>query len=317
MGKYILKRILLLIPTFLLVCIIVFALMRMIPGDAVDSMVTKLANAGVSADRASIEATLGLDQPAVKQFFTWIAKVVRGDLGDSIFQYESVSSILSRKLPVTLELGILTVLLSCVISIPCGLLCAARQDSLADHSLRVVSILLLSIPVFWIATIVLIYPAVWWGYSPPVSYVSFFKDPGTNLRMVLPAALLGAFGQAGMQLRMVRTVTLDVMRQDYVRTGWSKGLTERKVVLKYAFRNAMIPVITQIGGSIASLVGGSVVLENIFSIPGMGQVVVEALNSRDYPLVQGCVIVFALFVMVVNLVVDVAYKWVDPRVNLE
>jgi peptide/nickel transport system permease protein len=135
--------------------------------------------------------------------------------------------------------------------------------------------------------------------------------------MVLPAALLGAFGQAGMLLRTVRTVTLDVMRQDYVRTGWSKGLTERKVVVKYAFRNSMIPVITQIGGSIASLVGGSVVLENIFGIPGMGQVVVDALNSRDYPLVQGCVIIFALFVMVVNLVVDVAYKWVDPRVELE
>ena len=317
MGKYLVKRILLLIPTFLLVCVIVFALMRMIPGSAVDSMVTKLANAGVSTDRAAVEASLGLDQPPVKQFFVWLSHVLRGDLGESLFMYESVSDILARRLPVTLELGILTVVLSCVIAIPCGLLCAARQDTAGDYILRVISILLLSIPVFWIATIVIIYPAILWGYSPPTNYVSFFKEPGTNLRMILIPALLGAFGQSGMLMRTVRTVTLDVMRQDYVRTGWAKGLSEKKVILRYAFRNSMIPVITQIGGSIASLVGGSVVLENIFSIPGMGQVVVSALNSRDYPLVQGCVIVFALFVMVVNLVVDIAYKWIDPRVNLE
>lgn len=317
MGKYIVKRILLLIPTFLLVCIIVFALMRLIPGSAVDAMVTKLANAGVSADRESIEAALGLDQPAVKQFFSWLLQILKGDLGDSLFQYESVASILVRRLPVTLELGILTVILSCIIAIPGGLLCAARQDGIPDHILRAVSVLLLSIPVFWIATIVIIYPAVWWGYAPPTNFVSLLEDPISNLRMVFPAALLGAFGQAGMLLRTVRTVTLDVMRQDYVRTGWSKGLSEKKVILKYAFRNSMIPVITQIGGSIAGLVGGSVVLENIFGIPGMGQTVISALNNRDYPLVQGCVIVFALFVMVVNLVIDIAYKWVDPRINLE
>lgn len=317
MGKYILKRILLLIPTFILVCIIVFAMMRMIPGDAVDAMVVKLGNAGVSSNREEIEAVLGLDKPAIEQFFIWFSQVIRGDLGDSLFQYEPVLDILLRRIPATLELGILTVIFTCLLSIPCGLLCAARQDSAADQILRVISILLLSIPVFWIATMVLIYPAVWWGYSPPTTFVSFFTDPWTNIRMIFIPALLGAFSRAGMMLRTVRTVTLDVMRQDYVRTGWSKGLKERRVIMKYAFRNSMIPVITQIGGSIASLIGGSVVLENIFGIPGMGQLVVEALNNRDYALVQGCVIIFALFVMVVNLIVDVTYKWIDPRVDLE
>ena len=317
MGKYIVKRILLMIPTFLLVCVIVFALMRLIPGSAVDAIVMKLYAAGVSADRASIEATLGLDKPAITQFFIWVSQVIRGDLGDSLFQYQPVSEIILSRLPITLELGILTVLLSCIIAIPAGLICATRQDSIADHVLRVISILLLSVPVFWIATMVLIYPAIWWRYSPPTTYVSFFVDPFENMRMMFIPALLGAFGQSGMLLRTVRTSTLDVMRQDYVRTGWSKGLPERKVVLKYAFRNSMIPVITQIGGSISSMVGGSVVLESIFGIPGMGQTIITALNNRDYPLVQGCVIVFSLFVMIVNLIVDIAYKWIDPRVNLE
>lgn len=317
MGKYITKRILLLIPTFFLICVIVFTLMRLIPGDAVDSMVIKLTNAGVIVERAEIERRLGLDQPALTQFFVWLKGILMLDFGDSLFQYDSVMDIVMRRLPVTLELGILTMLLSYAIAIPCGLLCAARQDSIIDNILRFASVVLMSVPVFWLATIVLIYPAIWWRYSPPTVYVSLLQNPLENLRMFIVPALISAVCSAGGTMRLVRTTTLDVMRQDYVRTGWAKGLKERKIMTAYAFRTSLIPVITHIGGSVSSLVGGSVLLENVFNIPGMGKLMVEALGDRDYPLVQGCVIIFALFVMIVNLLVDVAYKWIDPRVTLD
>ena len=164
---------------------------------------------------------LGLDQPAVAQFFTWLKGVLTGDLGDSLFEYESVASIIGRQLPVTLELGILTLLFSCILSIPIGLFCAAKQDSLPDYAFRVVAILLVSIPVFWIATMVIIYPSLWWGYAPPTTYVSFFENPLENLRMFIIPALLGALMQAGIQMRTVRTMTLEVMRLDYIRTAWA------------------------------------------------------------------------------------------------
>ena len=317
MGKYIGKRILLLVPAVFLVCVIVFALMRLVPGDAVDSIIYKYSSMGISADRAEVEAMLGLDQPAVAQFFTWLKGVLTGDLGDSLFEYESVASIIGRQLPVTLELGILTLLFSCILSIPIGLFCAAKQDSLPDYAFRVVAILLVSIPVFWIATMVIIYPSLWSSYAPPTTYVSFFENPLENLRMFIIPALLGALMQAGIQMRTVRTMTLEVMRLDYIRTAWAKGTKERVILFKHAFRNAMIPVVTMIGGSAATMIGGSVIMESVFNIPGIGQQVITALGSRDYPLVQGCVLVFAIFVMIINLVVDVCYKWIDPRINLD
>lgn len=317
MGKYFLRRLLLLIPTVFIVCVIVFALMRMVPGSAVDIVVYRMNSAGVAVDEAAVEQMLGMDKPAVQQFFIWLSGIVRGDLGDSLFQNESVWNCIIRQLPVSLELGIITLVLTNLISIPLGLYCAARQDSISDYALRTVSVLLMSIPTFWIASLVLIYPAVLWGYAPPSTYTSFFADPLQNMEMFLIPALVGAVMQAGMQLRMVRTVTLDVMRQDYIRTAWAKGVKERTILFRHAFRNAMIPVVTMIGGAVGGLIGGSVILENLFNIPGIGNQLVTALNQRDYPVVQGCVLVFSLFVMFINILVDLAYKWIDPRVTLE
>ncbi|MDR0518481.1 MAG: ABC transporter permease [Clostridiales Family XIII bacterium] len=317
MGKYIAKRLLLLIPALIAVLIIVFALMRMTPGSAVDALVYKLTSAGIPADRASAEAMLGMDKPAVEQFFIWFGDLLRGDMGNSFFQSESVWNIIKTRMPVTLELGIMTLLISLCISIPCGLYCAARQDSVSDYSIRVVGVVMMSVPVFWIATLVLIYPALWWQYAPPTHYISFIESPAENLRMFLPPAILGALMQAGMELRMVRTVVLETMRQDYIRTAWAKGVGERTILFKHSLRNAMIPVVTGIGGALSMMIGGSVILENMFNIPGMGAQVVNSLDNRDYPVVQGCVLIFALFIMIVNLVVDIAYKWIDPRVELK
>lgn len=317
MGKYVVKRVLLLIPTVFIVCVIVFALMRLIPMDAVAVLQNKLSASGNYVDEEYVRSLLGLDMPAVQQFFVWFFDVIKGDLGDSYFDHTTVNAILASKLPITLELGVLSLVFTNMISIPLGLYCASRQDSISDYTIRVVSTILIALPVFWVATLCLIYPNLWWGWAPEVNYVPFFEDPVQNLKMFLLPALLSAMGQAGIQMRTIRTMTLEVMRQDYIRTAWAKGVPERRVMFRYAFRNAMIPIITMIGGSVAMMIGGNVVMENIFNIPGLGAAMVSALNSRDYPIVQGCVLVLALFVMCINLLVDIAYKWIDPRVQLD
>lgn len=317
MGKYIVKRVLLLIPTIFIVCAIVFVLMRMVPGDAVDIIVNRMTQSGQMVDADAVRARLGLDVPAGQQFLRWMGDILRFDLGDSFFQFESVASIIGRQLPVSLELGVFTLILSNLISIPIGLYCAARQDSFSDYLLRIASVVFMAIPMFWLATLVLFYPSKWWGYAPPVQYVSFFKDPLTNLQMFIVPSILGALAQAGMQLRMVRTQVLDTLRQDYIRTAYAKGVKQKRVLFHHAFRNAMIPVITMIGGSVAALVGGNVILESIFNIPGIGNTLVTALGQRDFPVVQGCVLVMSIFVMVVNLIIDITYKWIDPRVSFD
>jgi peptide/nickel transport system permease protein len=317
MGKYIIKRVLLLIPTVLVVCIITFALMRVIPGTAVDQIIAQYSSAGIVKTREEVEVMLGMDKPAIVQFFSWLGGLFKGDMGTSFFQSATVSEIIFTKLPVTLELSVMILILSNLISIPLGLVCAARQDTLLDNVIRVVSVVLMSIPVFWLATLVLVYPAVWWKYAPPSTYYSIFVNPSKNLQMFLIPAILGSVTQAGMQIRLVRTMTLENLRQDYVRTAWAKGANERRALTNHALRNTMIPVITSIGGAVAGLIGGSVVLENMFNIPGIGNTLITALNSRDYPLVQGCVLIFSILVMIVNLLVDIAYKWVDPRVEIE
>lgn len=317
MGKYLLKRILLLIPTLFFVCLIVFAMMRMVPGSAVDVIVQKMSSTGGAVDRGAVETMLGLDKPFFTQFFTWLGQLTRGDLGKSIFQSGTVTSIMGRELPITLELSTLTLVLTNLISIPLGLYCASHMDTIGDNTIRVISVVLMSVPVFWIATLVLVYPAIWWGYAPPTRYVSLFENPLQNLSMFFVPALLGAMTTAGAQIRNIRTLILEVLGQDYIRTAWAKGGRERRVLYGHALRNAMIPIITIIGGSIGQLMGGSVILETMFNLPGIGQQMVVALNNRDYPLVQGCVLLLSVIVMVVNVIVDVAYKWVDPRVRIE
>lgn len=317
MGKYIIKRVLLLIPTLLVVTIVTFALMRLMPGSAVDLILNKYQAMGFTVDRQDVVVQLGMDKPATQQYFIWLGDLLRGDMGDSLFQNQSVASLIAEKLPITLELALFTMIIINVISIPAGVITAASQDSIGDYVVRVISIILMAMPLFWIGTLVLIYPAKWWGYAPTITYVSIFKNFAENMKMFLVPSVLGALVQVGMQMRMVRTSVLDVMRQDYVRTAWSKGITEHDVLYGHALRNSLIPVITIIGGSVAGLVGGSVILENLFNIPGLGSCMVTALNNYDYPLVQGCVVVLAAIVMVVNLIVDVAYKWCDPRVTLD
>lgn len=317
MAKYILKRVLLLIPTLLVVTIVTFALMRMMPGSAVDMILNKYQTMGFTVDRATVLAQLGMDKPVVQQYFIWLFDLLWGDFGDSLFQNQSVLELIAAKMPITLELSLFILIITNVLSIPLGVITAARQDSIGDYSARLASIVLMAVPTFWLGTLVLIYPAKWWGYAPTITYVSIFDNFAENMKMFLVPAVLGATGQLGMQMRVVRTSLLDVMRQDYVRTAWAKGIKERSVLYGHAFRNSLIPVVTLVGGSVAGLVGGSVILENLFNIPGLGSCMVTALNNYDYPLVQGCVVILAVVVMLINLLVDITYKWCDPRVTLE
>lgn len=319
MGNYVLKRVLLIIPTMILVSIIVFLLQRFIPGSAVDVIEAQLIAVGqVDVDRAAIIHQLGLDVPIIQQYFNWIGGIVlHGDFGTSMLQNKPVMELISSRMPATLELGIMSVIFANLFGIPVGVYTAARQGRFADNFFRPLSILLISIPSFWLATMVMIYPVRWWGWAPSMELIPFSQDPwGNFVQFAIPAVINGAV-MSGVTMRMGRTQMLDVMRQDYVRTAWAKGLDERTVIVRHSIKNAFIPVITVIGGQLANVIGGTVIMENIFNIPGMGQLALTALNGRDYPVVSAIVLLVSLVVLVCNLLVDISYSWLDPRVRYQ
>jgi peptide/nickel transport system permease protein len=220
-------------------------------------------------------------------------------------------------MPVSLELGIIATVFGFLIGVPIGIISAMRQDTWLDYALRSISVGMLAIPGYWIATLVIVYGALWFGWTPPIIYIPFNEDPWGNIRQfLLPAALLGITGSAGL-MRLTRTTMLEVLRQDYVRTAWSKGLSERVVVIRHALRNAMIPVVTLMGLSLATIAGGTVIFEQIFNLPGMGRYLFLSVNQRDYPAVQGVVLVFAAIVVFANLLTDIAYGVLDPRIRYQ
>ncbi len=319
MGNYVLKRGLLIIPTLFLVSVIVFLLQRFIPGSAVDILEAQyIAMGQVNVDRAAIMHQLGLDVPILQQYLNWMGGILlRGDFGTSLLQGKPVLDLISSRVPATLELGIMSVVFANLFGIPVGVYTAARQGRLADNLFRPLSVLLISIPSFWLATMVMIYPVRWWGWAPSMELIPFSQNPwGNFVQFAIPALINGAV-MAGVTMRMGRTQMLDVLRQDYVRTAWSKGLDERTVIVRHGVKNAFIPVITVIGGQVANVIGGTVIMENIFNIPGMGQLALTALNGRDYPVVSAIVLLVSLVVLVCNLIVDVSYSWLDPRVRYQ
>jgi peptide/nickel transport system permease protein len=316
MGGYLWRRLAYMVPTLLVVSVIIFSLVRMVPGDIIDQMVAEMAaqpGASGTVDRAAIERRLGLDVPVYVQYGRWIAGVVQGDLGETFSGYGSVTEKIFGRLPVTFELGLLSILIGLVIAIPIGIYSAIRQNSVGDYVGRTTAIAFMSVPNFWVGTMVMIYPAVLFRWSPPMEVIPFFEDPLGNLGMfVIPSMVLG-MSLAGSTMRMTRTMMLEVLRQDFIRTAWSKGLRERIVILRHATRNALIPVVTWVGFQIPMLVGGAVVTETIFGLPGTGRLLVDALSDRDYPVVTGVALIVAAFVVLVNLLVDLTYAWLDPR----
>jgi peptide/nickel transport system permease protein len=300
------------IPSLVIASFIVFSLPRLIPGDVVQLMLDERA---YGKDLEDLRAKLGLDRPIFLQYFEWLGRVVTGDLGESLWTKRPVLDELLRRIPITLELGLLALLFAVVIALPIGVLAATRQDTIADYVFRSLAIVGLSVPGFWKATLIVLLPAIWWGWSPPIHYTEFGKDPWQHLvQMSIPAFILAIASSAGI-MRLTRAQLLEVLRQDYVRTAWSKGLGERVVVLKHSLKNAIIPVVTVLGLQISAILGGTVIFESIFGLPGMGRFLFDAVNQRDYPVIQGVNLLIVTVVVVTNLIVDACYVLLDPRIR--
>ena len=314
MQSYILRRLLALVPTLFFASLIVFVTVRLIPGSVIDMMMSQ-NDIAVGKDRALVEAALGLDQPMHLQYFRWVGAALQGDLGRSLWQSTPVTEHLLARLPVTFELGLLAFLVGLSVALPIGVYSAIRQDTAGDYLTRSFSILMLAIPSFWLGTLVMVFPAIWWGWSPEIRYVPFTQDPLGNLsQMIIPAVILGT-SLSAVTMRLTRTMMLEVLRQDYIRTAWAKGLNERLVVTRHALRNALIPVVTLIGLQAPLLIGGAVIMEQIFVIPGMGLLLLEAVSQRDYPIITGVFLIVGICVMLINLLVDLSYGFLDPKVR--
>jgi peptide/nickel transport system permease protein len=312
---YILRRLLLMIPVLFGVSLIVFGILRGLPGDAIDA---QLANAGqLSAEeKAQARAMLGLDKPIWKQYLIWVGDALRGDLGRSFHSRIPVTEDLRDRLPVTVELALLTLVIAVWVGIPIGILSATRNDSALDYVARSGSVIFLSMPTFWIGIMLLYFLSRWAGYFPPYGQrYNLFTETGKNLEsMILPALTLG-LPLAAITMRLTRSQMLEVLRQDYIRTAWSKGLREQAVITRHALKNAMIPVVTVLGNQLGFLLGGTVVTEQLFSLPGVGRQTRDAIFTRDYPVLQANILLLALAFLMVNLIVDLIYARLDPRIR--
>ncbi len=313
MTQYLMKRLLAAVLVLFVISVIVFVAVRAIPGD-----VCKIVLNTPDVDQAqcdSIRAELGLDEPLVTQYLKYMGGLFTGDWGTQLISKRDVWTEMKTRIPLTLELTILATSFALIIAIPIGVISAAKQDSFLDYVLRLTVVGWLSIPAFWLGVMLIIWPAKWWGYSPPVGYVDIWVDPLKNLeQLYLPAIALG-LGLSASLARVTRSAMLEVFRQDYIRTARAKGLRERMIIGRHALRNSMIPVITLFGLQVGVLFGGTVVLEGIFSLPGLGQLTFQAVTIKDYPQVQGLVIFFATVLVIINLLVDLSYAYFDPRIR--
>jgi peptide/nickel transport system permease protein len=290
----------------------IFSIIRLLPGDIVRLMV---AEQNYAVDEAALREELGLSDPILVQFTKWTGGVLTGDMGESLWTKRPIASELRQRLPVSMELGLYSVLIGLLIALPVGILSAIRQDTWMDYFGRSFAIGLISVPGFWLATLLLTFPLIWWGWAPPLTYQSWSDGPLDHLYYFFwPALLLGA-GLSGTTMRLTRNQMLEVLRQDYVRTAHAKGLRERSVIVGHALKNAMIPVVTVIGLQIGFVVSGTVIFETIFSMPGVGKFFFEAINFRDYPTIQATALVIAVTVVLANIIVDLTYAVIDPRIR--
>ena len=313
MGQYIAKRVLASLLVLFIISVLVFVAVRAIPGD-----VCKIVLNTQDVDQQQCDAVrkeLGLDEPIPTQYVKYMGGVLTGDWGQALISKRDVWTEIRIRIPLTVELTVLSTGFAVLLALPIGIISAVKQDSVIDYVLRILSIGWLSLPSFWVATMLIVFPAKWWGYAPPVGYVDIWEDPLKNLeQLYLPAFALGLALSASLA-RITRSSMLEVLRQDYIRTARAKGLRDRVVVIKHGLKNAMIPVVTLFGLQVGVLFGGTVVLEGIFSLPGLGFLTFQAVNVKDYTQVQGVVLFFATVLVTINLLVDVSYAWFDPRIR--
>ncbi len=319
MQRYIIRRLSLYIPTLLMASLMIFGIMRYLPGDVALIILGGDAEESMTFTGTAYEnlrAQLGLDEPLPVQYGKWLWSMVSGEFGgESLQTDEPIRSMIARRVPVTLQLGALTLFIGLSVSLPMGVVAAVRQDKWADYVVRTAAYLGNAMPNFWVALLVILGLVTYFQWSPPVIYENLWDDPGVHLQIIIWPALVLSWGWTASIARMTRSTMLETLRQDYIRTARSKGLNERVVLWQHAMKNALIPVITVAGLQVESVLSGSLILENIFGVPGIGQGVVAAASARDYPVIQSLTMLLVFIALSINLLVDLAYAFVDPRIK--
>jgi peptide/nickel transport system permease protein len=313
-NRYIVRRLINIVPVLVGLSLAVFLIMRVIPGDIASVM---LAESPTAQRKDELRHELGIDRPLHEQYLSWVGNAVRGDLGTSFWTNRPVLHEIRRTAPVTIELAFLASTIAVLIALPIGILSAVKQDTICDYLGRTLSITALSIPNFWLGTLAVVLPAIWFKWVPPVTYRPLWEEPLHNLRQFwLPAIVVGASASAAM-MRMTRSALLEVLRQDYIRTAQAKGLRTNRIILRHALKNALIPVVTLYGALVGGLLAGAVITETIFNLPGFGSLTIDAISQRDYPQIQANVLLFGIIYTVVNLLVDLSYGLFNPRIRYE
>jgi peptide/nickel transport system permease protein len=316
MTAYIVRRLIQAVIVFFLITVLIFFVMRLLPGDPIYMIISKAASqTATEMDLEILRQQYGLDKPMIVQYFNWLGGVFHGDFGVSILTNTDIRQEIFRRLPVTLHIGILALIFSFVVGVPAGIICAVRRGTWIDTVVTSLANIGITIPVFWLGVVMIYFFALKLGWLPVFGYTSPFDNFWLNIRqIIMPVFCLGITTVAA-TARQARSSMLEVMMQDYIRTAWSKGLRERVVITKHGLKNSLIPVVVLIGLGLSGIVGGSVLIETVFAIPGIGKMAVEGMGNSDYPVVQGCVLVIAVIVLLTNLLVDLSYGWLDPRVQ--
>lgn len=318
MRTYIIQRSLLFIPTLIIVSLMVFAILRVVPGDP-----ALLILGGEEGDDDftqqqldDLRAKLGTDKPIYIQYVIWVGKMLQGDFGTSYFyEGDQVIDDITRRLPVTLELGLMSLFMASIVAIPLGIVSAIKQDSIGDYVTRVITIAGIALPNFWVAVMTIFFLVLFFGWAPPLAYAPPWEDPWINIQqLVFPAIALGTSNMAFIA-RITRSAMLEVLHEDYIRTARSKGLKEGTVIGRHALRNALLPVVTLTGYEFGRLISGTVIIEVIFMVPGMGRLLITSITHRDFPMIQAVIVLIAVVVLVLNLLLDLTYGWLNPRIR--
>ena len=320
MQAYIAKRTLLFVPTLIMVTIAIFVLLRVVPGDPAVMLLAGGEGGGeeneyTQEQLTALRAKLGTDKPIVVQYGIWVWNMLRLDFGTSFFYETPVSEDLRQKFPVTLELSILATVLAIIVAVPLGVISAIKQDTLADYATRLITIAGVAIPNFWLAILMIFFLVLIFGWMPPIVYVSLWEDPTSNLKQLFFPALALGFSNMAFIARVTRSAMLEVFREDYIRTARSKGLREAVVVFRHALKNALLPVVTISGYEFGRLMAGTIIIEVIFMVPGMGRLLVTSIFHRDFPMIQAVIVLITVLVLVLNMALDLLYAWLNPRIR--
>jgi peptide/nickel transport system permease protein len=320
MWRYIARRILVAIPTLLGITLLIFFAMRVLPGDPIRMMLVGQGGSGVMLTDEEVEeirTNLGLNRPLYVQYLSWIKDVLTGELGHSFWRKESIGELIVRKVPITLEIAFLSIVIGLLIGLPVGIASAVRRNSVFDLIARGTTTFFMAVPSFWLGIIILLITIRVFLWRPPLTTVYLWEDPSENLQIVIGPAITVGFGIAAILARFARSAMLEVLSEDYIRTAWAKGLNIRKVIWPHALKNAMLPVVTATGILLGSLLAGEMAVEAAFGISGLGSTLVQALRERDWMVSQNLILIYGVFFVVTNLVVDISYAWFDPRIRYE